>query len=75
MRPFSFAIASCGSSADLSESSATSGWRKSALPSIVAFESSATTWRSAVTINGLISISVASSSATTVCSLSSISAT
>ena len=60
MRPFSFAIASCGSST-VSAISARSWWRKRALPSIVTLASSATTSRSAVTISGLTSISVASS--------------
>ena len=55
MRPFSFAIASCGSST-VSAISARSWWRKRALPSIVTLASRATTSRSAVTISGLTSI-------------------
>ena len=46
-------------------SSARSSWRKSALPSIVTLASRATTSRSAVTISGLTSISVASSALAT----------
>ena len=75
MRPFSFAIASCGSSSARSAISARSSWRKSALPSIVTLASRATTSRPAVTISGLTSIRVASSSLATSASFESTSAT